>query len=91
MIKLTRLDGSKIHLNPDQIEVIEETPDTHITLMNGNRYLVLEKALTIAEKIVVFKARIVHRAESGRNRSCLSKRHGEGPQTAGNRDDPERK
>ena len=32
MIKLTRLDGSQIFVNDDLIEVVEETPDTHITL-----------------------------------------------------------
>ena len=37
MIRLTKLDGSEMYLNPDQIEIIEETPDTHITLLNGNR------------------------------------------------------
>jgi flagellar protein FlbD len=58
MIKLTRLDGSEMYVNEDLIELIEETPDTHLTLNNGNRYLVLEKASIILEKIILFKARI---------------------------------
>jgi flagellar protein FlbD len=73
MIKLTKLDGSKIYLNSDQIELIEETPDTHIILVNGNRYLVLEKSLEIVEKVVVFKSRIIHRAEARRKQSCRNK------------------
>jgi flagellar protein FlbD len=73
MIKLMRLDGSEICLNPDHIEVIEETPDTHITLTNGNRYLVLESALAITEKIIAFKARIMHRAETFQKRKYLKK------------------
>lgn len=71
MIKLTKLDGSTILLNPDLIETVEESPDTHITLNNGNRYLVLEKAAVIVERIVAFKAGIIRRAESVRNRKYL--------------------
>ena len=73
MIKLTRLDGSEMYINPDLIEIIEETPDTHITLMNGNRYLVLEKARGIVDRIVVFKARIIHRAETSRKQKYRRK------------------
>jgi flagellar protein FlbD len=73
MIKLTQLDGSEIYINPDLIETIEETPDTHITLMNGDRFLVLDKARMIVDKIVVFKARIIHRAETVPRRKFLKK------------------
>jgi flagellar protein FlbD len=73
MIKLTRLDGSEMYINPDLVEIIEETPDTHITLMNGNRYLVLEKAREIVDRIVVYKARIIHRAETSRKQKKLRK------------------
>lgn len=71
MIKLTGLGGSEIYINPDMIETIEETPDTHITLMNGNRYLVLEKARMVVDRIVVFKARIIHRAETCQRQKYL--------------------
>jgi flagellar protein FlbD len=68
MIKLTRLDGSVLFVNDDQIEVVEETPDTHITLVNGNRYLVLESAAVLIERIISFKAKIFSRCrESGKN------------------------
>jgi len=62
MIKAARLDGSEIYLNEDLIEIIEETPDTHITMTNGNRYVVLDKAEIIMERIVSQKARILARA-----------------------------
>ena len=74
MIKLTRLDGSQMHLNPDQIETIEENPDTHITLLNGNRYLVLEPARIIIDKIVNYKARIRRRSLPGVARKYLRNR-----------------
>lgn len=62
MIKLTRLDGSEIYINSEIIEIIEETPDTHITLSNGNRYVVLETSQTIIEKIIRHKSRILRAA-----------------------------
>ncbi len=74
MIKLTRLDGSDIFLNPDLIETIEETPDTHLTLTNGNRYLVLERAWMIVDKIGAFKARIIRRADRNRSEKYLKRR-----------------
>ena len=62
MIKVTTRDGSEMYLNPDLIEIISETPDTHITLSNGNRYLVLEPARIVIGRIVNFKARLMRRA-----------------------------
>ena len=61
MIKVTALDGSEMYLNPDHIEFVIETPDTHITLSNGNRYLVREPARTVIDRIVIFKARVMRR------------------------------
>ena len=54
MIELTRLKGVKFALNSDQIETIEETPDTVITLLNGHKYVVLEKTREIISLIEVF-------------------------------------
>jgi flagellar protein FlbD len=68
MIKVTALDGSEMYLNPDLIEIISETPDTHITLSNGNRYLVLEPARVVIGRIVAFKARLLRHAPAGSKR-----------------------
>jgi len=77
MIRLTRLDGSEMYLNPVMIELVEESPDTHITLSNGNRYLVLEPARVIIERIVLYQARILHRAASSENKKYLMRRNAE--------------
>jgi len=77
MIKLTSLAGSELYINPDLIETIEETPDTHITLMNGNRYLVKEPARWVVERIIVFRARIIHRAETCQRQKYLKKQKAE--------------
>ncbi len=62
MIKVTRLDGSEMYLNEDLIELIEETPDTHITLTNGDRYVIRERTSVLLERITAFRARILARA-----------------------------
>jgi len=71
MIRLTKLDGSEMYLNPTMIEVVEESPDTHITLSNGNRYLVLEPARVIIERIVLHQARILLRAVPSKSKKYL--------------------
>lgn len=63
MIALTRMDKQVMFLNPDHIISIEETPDTVITLYNGNHYIVIERAAVIIDRLVAFRARIVRRAE----------------------------
>jgi flagellar protein FlbD len=62
MIKLTRLNGSEMYVNPALIELMEELPDTHVTLSNGNSYIVLEPARIVVERIVSFNARVLSRA-----------------------------
>lgn len=35
MIEVTKLGGQKILVNPDLLEIVEETPDTVVTLTTG--------------------------------------------------------
>lgn len=58
MIEVTRLKGSKIIINAELIELIEETPDTVITLTSGKRYVVSESAKTVTDKVIAYKHRI---------------------------------
>lgn len=62
MIRLTKRDGSPLFINPDLIETIEETPDTHLALVNGHRYLVCENAQEILNRIVEFRAIVLRRS-----------------------------
>jgi flagellar protein FlbD len=71
MIKLTRLDGSEVYLNPDLIETIEETPDTHITLSNGKSYLFMEPAKVVIGRIVSYRARLLRRATAEGSKKYL--------------------
>jgi flagellar protein FlbD len=62
MIAVTRLDKKLMYLNPDHIICIEETPDTVITLFNGNRYIVVDRVSAIISRIIAFRAKISRRA-----------------------------
>lgn len=54
MISVTRLNGSQLWLNALLIEMVEETPDTYITLINGKRMIVLESANEIISSIKAY-------------------------------------
>ena len=73
MIFLTRMDKQAMYVNPDHIVSIEETPDTVITLFNGNHFIVKESAAEIISRIVSFRARIIHRAGSTVAKKYLTK------------------
>lgn len=64
MIQLTKINGTPCFLNHALFEIIEELPDTCITLSNGNRYLVLESGLHIQQKIITFNVEVLQRAGS---------------------------
>ncbi|WP_234119852.1 flagellar FlbD family protein [Clostridium hydrogenum] len=59
MVKLIGMNGKEVFLNDSQIEKIEEVPETVITLMNGNKYIVEESVDEVISKIVEFKRSIL--------------------------------
>jgi len=58
MIKLRKLNDSAFILNAELIQTIEETPDTVITLVNGQKLLVLEDSQEVINKIIEYKSKI---------------------------------
>ena len=64
MILLTRLGGPVFALNPDLIERAEATPDTVVTLIGGNKYVICESLEELIEAIRDYRARIIATAES---------------------------
>jgi flagellar protein FlbD len=58
VISVTRLDGSKFFLNSDQIESIESTPDTVVTLSNQKKLVVRESPREVIDGIVAYRRRI---------------------------------
>jgi flagellar protein FlbD len=59
MIQVTRLDGSVMVVNVDQILWIEVMPDTVISLMNGEKLLVRETPDLLIERAKDFKRAII--------------------------------
>jgi flagellar protein FlbD len=55
VIELTKIKGDKFTLNSDHIEMIEETPDTIITMLSGHKYVVKEPVRDIIAKIESFR------------------------------------
>lgn len=58
MILLTKLNNAQIVVNSDLIECIEETPDTVVTLTNGDKVVVMESMVEIIEKVVKYRRQI---------------------------------
>ena len=55
MIQLTRLNNQPLIVNSDLIKLVENTPDTVLTLVNGEKIVVLESSKQVVDKIVEFR------------------------------------
>ena len=55
MIPLTRLNNTPLVINPDLIVSMEETPDTMITLSNGEKIAVQEKVKEVIRRVINFR------------------------------------
>ncbi len=55
MIVLTKLNDIEIVVNCDYIEIMQETPDTTITLTTGRKIIVKEAVDDIIEKIITYR------------------------------------
>ncbi len=59
MIRLTRLNKRPLIVNSDLIEFIENAPDTVLTLVTGDKLVVLETAEEILDMIIKFRRRLL--------------------------------
>lgn len=55
MITVTKINDSEIVINPELIEIMQETPDTTITLTTGRKLIVKESVDDIIDKIKIYK------------------------------------
>ena len=58
MIDVTKMNGIEFTINADLIEVIEEVPDTVITLTTGKKIMVKESRLQIKNMVKRYKQEI---------------------------------
>lgn len=63
LILLSRLGGPDFALNPDLIERAEETPDTVVTLVGGNKYVIRETLEELMDLINHNRAQVIANAE----------------------------
>ncbi len=54
MIRLTRLSGEPFVVNAEYIKFIESTPDTILTLRDGDKVLVREPPDTVIERAIEY-------------------------------------
>jgi flagellar protein FlbD len=59
MIELTRLNGSPMLLNSDLIKTAEASPDTMLTLINGEKLIVREEPAEVVERVLTYRARLL--------------------------------
>ena len=62
MIRVTRLDKSEFYLNAEFILSVESTPDTHIVLLGGAKYVVTANHRPIGAGLRPFTADPLGRA-----------------------------
>jgi flagellar protein FlbD len=58
MIRLTRINHVPLVLNADLIEHVEKTPDTIITMTNGQKFVVLESTDDLIRKVIEFRREV---------------------------------
>lgn len=55
MIEVTRLNDTKVLINPDLIEFVEETPDTVVTFTTGRKIIVKESRQEIKNLVKLYR------------------------------------
>ena len=58
MVTLKRINGSGITINAELIEVVEGTPDTHITLVTGRKIMVADTVDEVVAKVLAYRRAI---------------------------------
>ena len=55
MITITRLDKRVVVLNADLIKTLEATPDTILTLINGDTLVIRESVEDIVQRVIEYQ------------------------------------
>ena len=62
MIELTRLNGSPLTINCDLIKYAEAAPDTVLTLITGEKLIVLEPCGEVSLRTLEYRALVLRKA-----------------------------
>jgi len=58
MIQVTRFNGSRLYVNADMICFVEATPDTVISLSNGEKIVVKETSEQIVAAMIAYQRQV---------------------------------
>jgi flagellar protein FlbD len=58
MIRVTRLNGTKLYVNAELIQTVEGTPDTVISLINNVKIVVKESPEAIVAEIIEYQRQV---------------------------------
>lgn len=59
MIQLTRLNNKPLMVNSDLIKFVEQSPDTLVTLITGEKIVVLERAEEVLARVIEFRRSVL--------------------------------
>jgi flagellar protein FlbD len=59
MIHLTRLNNKPLMINSDLIKFVEQSPDTLVTLLTGEKIVVLEKPSDVLARVIEFRRSVL--------------------------------
>jgi flagellar protein FlbD len=60
MIELTRLNGHPLVINAELIKFVEESPDTVITLVTGDKMIVRETATEVTFRVLAYRRNLIN-------------------------------
>ncbi len=58
MIEVTKLNGQKVLINPDLLEIVEETPDTVVSFTTGKKIIVKESRQELKNLVKSYRKEI---------------------------------
>ncbi len=62
MVQLTRLNNQPVVVNSDLIKFVEQAPDTLITLVNGEKFMVRESTEEVVKRTIEFRRAVLQGA-----------------------------
>jgi flagellar protein FlbD len=85
MIQLTRLNNKPLIVNSDLIKFVEQSPDTLVTLITGEKIVVLEKAAEVLNRVIDFRRSVLQGLSLTWDRSSAHVSGGKSPEVGQSR------
>jgi flagellar protein FlbD len=70
MIRLTRLNNQPLVVNSDLIKFVEQSPDTLITLVAGEKIVVRESVEEVLSRVIQFRRSVLQGVSSAEDYSA---------------------